>query len=62
MFPQLWLLLPVAAFLAAGGFTWVLWRQSISVSIDVSRRWVTVANVHPAFAQAVQLQQAGGRR
>ena len=62
MFPLLWLVLTVAAFLAAGALTWVLWRQSIRVSIDVTRRWVTFANVHPAFAEAVQLQQAGGRR
>ena len=62
MFPLPWLVLTVACFVAAGAITWLLWRQSISVSLDVSRRWVTVANVHPAFAEAVQLQQAGGRR
>ena len=59
--PALWLVLTIASFLAAGALTWVLWRQSITVSIDVTRRWVTLANVHPSFAQAVQLQQAGGR-
>lgn len=53
MFPQLWLLLTVAGFLAAGALTWVLWRQSITVSIDVTRRWVTLANVHPSFAEAL---------
>jgi hypothetical protein len=53
MFPLVWLVVTVAAFLTAGAITWVLWRQSISVSIDVTRRWVTLANVHPAFAQAV---------
>jgi hypothetical protein len=62
MFPQLWLVLCVASFVAAGALTWALWRQSITVSIDVTRRWVTLANVHPAFVQAVQLQKAGGRR
>jgi hypothetical protein len=62
MFPSLWLALTVASFLAAGALTWVLWRQSVTVSIDVTRRWVTLANVHPTFVQAVQLQQAGGRR
>ena len=62
MFPVLWLVLSVASFLAAGALTWVLWRQSIAVSIDVTRRWVTLTNVHPAFAEAVQLQEAGGRR
>jgi hypothetical protein len=36
--------------------------QSITVSIDVTRRWVTLANVHPAFVQAIQRQKAGARR
>lgn len=56
MFPLVWLVVTVASFLAAGALTWVLWRQSITVSIDVTRRWVTLANVHPAFAQAVMLR------
>lgn len=53
MLPALWLALAVACFVAAGALTWVLWRQSITVNIDVTRRWVTLANVHPAFAEAV---------
>jgi MFS family permease len=53
MFPQLWLLLTVGGFTAAAGLTWVLWRQSVSVSIDVTRRWVTLTNVHASFAEAV---------
>jgi hypothetical protein len=60
MFPHLWLLLTVASFLAAGALTWTLWRQSITVSIDVTRRWVTFTNVHPAFAAAVNRQGAQG--
>ena len=59
MFPALWLVLCVASFLAAGALTWMLWRQSIGVSIDVTRRWVTLANVHPAFVRAVELQESG---
>lgn len=55
MFPVMWLALSAVCFLAAGALTWMLWRQSITVSIDVTRRWVTLANVHPAFAEAVQL-------
>lgn len=62
MFPMLWLVLCVACFLAAGALTWVLWRQSIGVSIDVTRRWVTLTNVHPAFAEAVTRQGSLGRR
>jgi hypothetical protein len=58
MFPVLWLALTVGAFLAAGALTWGLWRQSISVGIDVTRRWVTLTNVHPAFADAVNRREA----
>jgi hypothetical protein len=38
---------------AAGALTVMLWRQSVGVSIDVTRRWVTLTNVHPHFADAV---------
>jgi hypothetical protein len=63
MFPMLWLAIGAGFFLAAGVLTWTLWRQSISVSIDVSRRWVTLAGVHPGFVEAVQRQEAvAGRR
>ena len=53
MFPALWLVTTVACFVAAGALTWMLWLDSIGVSIDVTRRWVTFTNVHPAFAEAV---------
>ena len=62
MFPLLWLGAGVGFFLAAGALTVMLWRQSVGVSIDVSRRWVTFANVHPAFVAAVQRQESLGRR
>lgn len=62
MFPLLWLAAGVAFFLAAGAVTVVLWRESVGVSIDVTRRWVTFANVHPAFVEAVQRQESTGRR
>lgn len=62
MFPLLWLASGAAFFLGAGALTWMLWRQSISVSIDVSRRWVTLAGVHPAFVAAVERQEVVGRR
>lgn len=58
MFPLLWLAAGAACFLAAGALTWALWRQSIGVSIDVTRRWVTFTGVHPAFAEAVRRQEA----
>jgi MFS family permease len=53
MFPMLWLVVGVAFFVAAGVLTLMLWRQSVGVSIDVTRRWVTFTNVHPNFVDAV---------
>ena len=62
-FPLLWLAFGGAFFVAAGALTWMLWRQSIGVSIDVTRRWVTLSGVHPAFAEAVERQETTpGRR
>lgn len=52
MFPLLWLVSGVAFFLAAGALSVMLWRQSVGVSIDVTRRWVTLTNVHPDFVDA----------
>lgn len=62
VFPLLWIAAGACFFVAAGALTWMLWRQSISVSIDVTRRWVTLTGVHPAFAEAVNRQEALGRR
>lgn len=59
MFPLLWLASGVAFFMAAAGLHLMLWRQSIGVSIDVTRRWVTLTGTHPAFVAAVTLQEAG---
>ncbi|HTJ76860.1 MAG TPA: hypothetical protein VL337_16000 [Acidimicrobiales bacterium] len=56
--PELWLAVAVGCFLAAGALTWALWRRSIGVGIDASRRWVTLSNVHPAFAAAVQRRES----
>ena len=61
-FPLLWLATAVLCFVAAGAFTWMIWRQSISVDIDVTRRWVTFTNVHREFVAAVQRQESLGRR
>lgn len=32
-------------------------RQAVGVSLDASRRWVTLTNVHPGFAAAVEQQE-----
>ena len=61
-FPLLWLALGLAFFLAAGALTLMLWRQSVSVEIDVTRRWVTLTGVHPNFEEAVSRQEMFSRR
>ncbi len=58
MFPLLWLAWGGAFLIAAGALHLAVWRQSIGVTIDVSRRWVTLTGVHPAFVEAVQRQEA----
>lgn len=53
VFPLLWLASGAAFVIAAGALHWAVWRQSIGVSIDVTRRWVTLTGVHPDFVEAV---------
>lgn len=36
-------------------------RRTVDVSLDASRRWATLANVHPAFARAVRAEQQSRR-
>lgn len=62
MFPLLWLALGAAFLTAAAALHVMVWRQSIGVGIDVTRRWVTLTGVHPAFVEAVQRQEATGSR
>lgn len=60
--PALWLALGAAFLITAAVLHVMVWRQSIGVSIDVTRRWVTLTGVHPAFAEAVNRQEAAARR
>ena len=61
LFPGLWPLVG-AAFLVAGITLHVIaYRQSIGVSLDASRRWVTLSGVHPEFVRAVNADEAAGR-
>ena len=51
----------VAAFglaLVAGSWAYLTFRLLPRVSLDASRRWVTVRNVHPALALAAEEQAA----
>jgi len=36
--------------------------KAVGVSLDGSRRWVTLSGVHPDFARAVELHEAEARR
>ena len=61
--PALWLAVGTGFLITAATLHVMLWRQSIGVSIDVTRRWVTLTGVHPAFVEAVQRQEVmPGRR
>lgn len=59
--PALWLALGFLFFAAAGALTVMLWRQSVGVSIDATRRWVTLTGVHPAFVEAASRREAFSR-
>jgi hypothetical protein len=59
--PALWLALGAGFLVIAGILHVTHWRQSIGVSIDVTRRWVTLTNVHPRFVAAVEWQEVTSR-
>jgi hypothetical protein len=47
----------VAAVVIACVAEWRMEKASVVVSLDASRRWVTLSGVHPAFAAACREQQ-----
>ncbi len=57
MFPLLWLALVAAFFVAAVALHAMISFQAVRVSLDASRRWVTLSGVHPAFVRAVEERQ-----
>jgi hypothetical protein len=59
--PRLWLTAGAAFLVAAVALHGLVARQNIGISLDASRRWVTLHGVHPKFVQAVQVQELGGR-
>ena len=61
LFPGLWLFLGAALLVAGITLHVIVYRQAIGVSLDGSRRWVTLSGVHPAFVQAVNADEAAGR-
>jgi len=58
--PALWLAVGAAFLVAAIGLHLTVLRQNIGISLDASRRWVTLTGVHPTFVHAVQIQEVGG--
>ncbi|MDQ3640357.1 MAG: hypothetical protein M3450_02510 [Actinomycetota bacterium] len=57
--PALWLALGAASLVAALSLHLIIQRQSIGISLDASRRWVTLTGVHPHFVDAVKVQEVG---
>jgi len=59
--PALFLASGAAFLVAAVALHVIIQRQNIGISLDASRRWVTLSGVHPNFVEAVQVQEVGGR-
>jgi hypothetical protein len=57
-FPLLWVVLGAGCLAWAAGLWVVASGQETGVHLDGSRRWVTLSRVHPAFARAVQAEEA----
>ncbi|MDQ2827148.1 MAG: hypothetical protein M3Y04_09355 [Actinomycetota bacterium] len=60
--PLLWLALGGFSMVAAVVLGGMIFRNDIGVSLDASRRWVTLTGVHPDFVRAVELQKAEAHR
>lgn len=60
--PLLWLVLAGSCLVAAAILHAMVYFKAIGISLDGSRRWVTLTGVHPDFARAVELQEAGVHR
>jgi hypothetical protein len=56
--PALWTVLAATAFVVFVALQGWLEFTRVHVSIDGSRRWITLSGVHPAFAEAVQATQS----
>jgi hypothetical protein len=56
--PAVWTTLAVVAFLGFVALQGWLEFTRVHVSIDGSRRWITLSGVHPKFAEAVRATQA----
>ena len=57
----MWLALGVASLGTAAARHGMIHAQCIGVSLDASRRWVTLTGAHPAFVAAVNREEAAVR-
>lgn len=60
MFPGVWLASGAACLAAAIVLHVMVTLQNIGITLDASRRWVTLTGVHPNFVHSVQIQEVGG--
>ena len=61
LFPALWVAIGAVLLVAAVTLHLMVYRQAIRVTLDGSRRWVTLSGVHPNFVLAVNADEAVGR-
>lgn len=55
-FPALWLVLTAGLLVTAIALQVTIRSHAVGIHLDASRRWVMLANVHPAFVAAVERQ------
>jgi hypothetical protein len=60
--PGLWLACGAVLVVAGASLHVMVLRQQIGVSLDASRRWVTLTGVLPTFVEAVGQRQLAGER
>lgn len=58
LFPTLWLFVAGALLVAGVVLHLKVWRETVGITLDASRRWVTLTGVHPDFVRAVDRQDA----
>jgi len=59
---MVWLALAASFLVAAAVLLAMVNLRAIRISLDGSRRWVTLSGVHPDFVRAVERQEAGIHR
>jgi hypothetical protein len=60
--PLAWVAVFALALGSALVVQWLISTEAVVVRLDASRRWVTLAGVHPSFARALDEREAEARR